>query len=324
MRHLDSSGAQWRLAESTDRLTDMQGAKVLVTGAAGNLGLPLVGHLAVGNEVWGIARFRDPTSREKVEAAGATTRPIDLAAGDFGDLPDDFDYVIHLAMFKGDVDYDAALRMDAEGTALLLAHCRGARAALVMSTGAVYRPAGDPSHAYAETDGLGEGKVPSLPTYSISKITEEAAARASARLYDLPVVITRMNCGYGSNGGMPAWHLDSIMAGRPVPCGSPGPKYSPIHQDDINVQTELMLAAASVPATIVNWGGDDIVGPEDWCPYLGELTGKPIEAAGGASAGSYPGSIYDVSKRRSITGPCEVSWREGMRRTLAGRYPAAI
>ena len=143
----------------------MQAAKVLITGAAGNLGSPLVGHLATDNEVWGIARFTDPNSHEKVEAAGAITRAVDLASGDFGDLRDDFDYVIHLALFKGGgVDYDAALQTDAEGMALLFGHCRNARAALVMSTGAVYRPADDPSHAYVEGGPLGEGKVPSLPT----------------------------------------------------------------------------------------------------------------------------------------------------------------
>jgi nucleoside-diphosphate-sugar epimerase len=302
----------------------VEGAKVLVTGAGGQLGFPLVEHLAHENEVWGIARFADAAARDKVEAAGATTRAIDLASGDFGDLPDDFDYVIHLATFRGGgVDYDAALRTDAEGTALLLAHCRNARAALVMSAGSVYRLADDPSHAYVETDPLGEGSVPSLPTYSVSKITEEAAARACARIYDLPVVITRMNSGYGAMGGMPAWHLDAIMAGQSLPPGARGTKYSPIHQDDINVQTQRMLAAAAVPATIVNWGGDDVVGPDDWCPYLGELTGKNVEFGADSPARSYPSCIYDVMKRQSITGPCDVSWREGMRRTLAARYPGA-
>ncbi len=303
----------------------MQGAKILVTGAAGNLGLPLVEHLAPANDVWGVARFSDPRARDKVEAAGATTRAVDLASGDLADLPDDFDYVVHLATFRGGVvDYDGALRTDAEGTALLLAHCRHARAALVMSAGSVYRPAEDPYHAYVEGDPLGEGSVPSIPTYSITKIAAEAVSRACARLYDLPMIITRMNCGYGSNGGMPAWHLDAIMAGRPVPLRSPGPKYSAIHQDDIGVQIEPLLAAATVPATVVNWGGDDVVGPEDWCVYFGELTGKPVDLVAGSTAGTYPSSVYDVTKRRSITGPCEVSWREGMRRTLQGRYPGAL
>ncbi len=303
----------------------MQGAKILVTGAAGLLGLPMVEHFAADNEVWGIARFADPASREKVEAAGATTRSVDLAGGDFGDLPDDFDYVIHLATYRGErTDYDAALRTDAEGTALLLQHCRRARAALVMSAGAVYRLSDDPLHAYVEADPLGEGSVPGLPTYSISKIAQEAVARSCARLYDLPVVITRMNSAYGPNGGLVVRHLDAIVNDMPLSIGAPGTKFSPIHHHDMNMQTERMLEAAGVPATIVNWGGDEVVGPEDWCAYFGELVGKEVDLAAATSGGGYPSAICDVSKRRSITGPCEISWRDGMRGLVATLYPDAI
>lgn len=303
----------------------MQGTKVLVTGSAGLLGLPLVEHFAADNEVWGIARFTDAASRERVEAAGATTRSVNLASGNFGDLPDDFDYVIHLATYRGSsTDYDAALRTDAEGTALLLRHCRNARAALVMSAGAVYRPSDDPFHAYVEDDPLGEGSVPGNPTYSISKIAQEAVARSCARLYDLPVVITRMNSAYGPNGGLVVRHLDAIMNDKPLSIGAPGTKFNPIHHHDINIQTERMLSAGSVPATIVNWGGDEVVGPEDWCAYFGELTGKEVDLTSATAGGGYPSSICDVTKRRSITGPCEISWRDGMRELVEACYPGAV
>jgi nucleoside-diphosphate-sugar epimerase len=303
----------------------MQGRKVLVTGAAGLIGLPLVDHLVPDNEVWGISRFSDAASRQRVEAAGATTRSIDISSGDFGDLPDDFDYVIHLATYRGDsTDFDAALRTDAEGTALLLQHCRGARAALVMSAGAVYRRSEDPSHRYVEDDPLGEGLVPMLPAYSVSKIAQEAVARSCARLYDLPVVIARMNSAYGPNGGLVVRHLDAIMADRPLLIGAPGTKVNPIHTHDINLQSERLLAAAGVPATIVNWGGDDVVGPEDWCAYFAQLTGKDIDLEAATSGGGYPGAIYDSTKRLSITGPCEISWRDGMRALVETCYPGAI
>jgi nucleoside-diphosphate-sugar epimerase len=303
----------------------MQGAKVLVTGPAGQIAFPLAEHLARDNEVWGIARFSNPDDREKVEAVGVTTRAVDLATGAFGDLPDDFDYVLHLATFQGGgVDYDHALRVNAEGTGLLLAHCRRAKAALVMSTASVYLPNEDPNHPFVETDPLGDAKSPHAPTYSISKIAEEAVARTCARLFDLPVVIARMNASYGPNGGLPAYHLDWIVGGQPVvvrwdPC-----PYSVIHQDDINAQTESLLAAASVPATIVNWGGDEPVSPQEWCAYFGELTGREPEVVVKDMPGTHRGSILDPTKRRSITGPCRVGWREGMRRLVDERYPDGI
>jgi nucleoside-diphosphate-sugar epimerase len=303
----------------------MQEAKVLVTGPAGQIAFPLVEHLARDNEVWGIARFSDPEDRAKVEAVGVTTRAVDLATGDFGDLPDNFDYVLHLATFQGGgLDFDHALRVNAEGTGLLLAHCRRARAALVMSTASVYLPNEDPLHSFLETDPLGDARSPHAPTYSISKIAEEAVARTCARQFDLPVVIARMNASYGPNGGLPAYHLDWIVGGQPVvvrwdPC-----PYSVIHQDDINVQAEALLAAASVPATVVNWGGDEAVSPQEWCAYFGELTGRTPEVVVKDMPGTHRGSILDPAERRAITGPCTVGWRDGMRRLVAERYPDGI
>jgi len=303
----------------------MQGAKVLITGPAGQIAFPLTESLASDNDVWGIARFSNAEDREKVEALGVTTRAVDLGSGDFGDLPDDFDYVLHLATFQGGgVDYDHALRVNAEGTGLLLAHCRRATAALVMSTASVYLPQTDPLHPFLETDPLGDANSPHAPTYSISKIAEEAVARTCARLYDLPVVIARMNASYGANGGLPAYHLDWIVGGQPVivrydPC-----PYSVIHQDDINAQAEQLLAAATVPATVVNWGGDEVVSPQEWCAYFGELTGRTPEVVVKEMPGTHRGSILDPAKRRAITGPCTVGWREGMRRLVEERYPDGV
>lgn len=303
----------------------MQGAKILITGPAGQIAFPLAEFLARDNDVWGIARFSDPESRRRVEALGVTTRAIDLASGDFGDLPDDFDHVLHLATFQGGgVDYDQALTVNAEGTGLLLAHCRRAKSALVMSTASVYRPHEDPQHAYVETDPLGDANSPHAPTYSVSKIAQEAVARTCARLFELPVVIARMNASYGANGGLPAYHLDWVVAGQPVVVrGDPCP-YSPIHQDDINAQVEPLLAAAAIPATIVNWGGDDVVGPQDWCAYFGELTGRAPEVVVREMPGTQRGSVLDASKRRTLTGPCRVGWRDGMRRMFEARYPDGV
>jgi len=303
----------------------MQGAKALITGPAGQIAFPLAEHLARENEVWGIARFSDPADREKVEAVGVTTRAIDLGAGEFGDLPEDFDYVLHLATFQGGgSDFDHALRVNAEGTGLLLKHCRAAKAALVMSTASVYLPNEDPRHPFLETDPLGDANSPHAPTYSISKIAEEAVARTCARLYDLPVVIARMNASYGPNGGLPAYHLDWIVGGQPVvvrwdPC-----PYSVIHQDDINTQAAALLGAASVPATVVNWGGDEAVSPQEWCAYFSELTGKPADVVVKDMPGTHRGSILHNAKRLAITGPCAVGWREGMRRLIDERYPDGV
>jgi nucleoside-diphosphate-sugar epimerase len=299
--------------------------KILVTGPAGQIAFPLCEYLARDNEVWGIARFSEEGSRERVEGIGVTTRVVDLAQGDYAEVPDDFTYVLHLATFQGGgLDYDYAIRVNGEGTGLLLQHCRKAKAALVMSTQSTYKPVDDPMHVFRETDPLGDTNGVHAPTYSVSKITEEAIARYCARAFDLPVTIARMNASYGPNGGLPTYHLDWAVAGMPVvtrwdPC-----PYSLIHQDDINEQTEALLDAASVPATIVNWGGDEGVSVQEWCGYIGEITGLGVEVQATPIPGTLRGSIADPTRRMSFTGPCKVGWRDGIRRTFEERYPNGI
>jgi nucleoside-diphosphate-sugar epimerase len=292
--------------------------KILLTGPAGQIAFPIAEYLARENEVWGIARFGDRTSRRRVEALGVTTRVCDLGDGEFGDLPTDFTYLLHLAAALDPTeDIDHAIRVNAEGTGLLLRHCRSVKAALIMSSSSVYRPNADPGHPFVEEDPLGGAVTPWAPTYSASKLAQEAVARAFARSLDIPMVIARMNASYGPNGGLPVHHLAAIRAGKPVvtrwdPC-----PYSPIFQDDINAQIEPLLGAAGVPATVVNWGGDETVTVRQWSDHLAELVGTTADVVVGEQPGSHRGMVSDPARRLAITGPCRVGWREGLRRVVA-------
>jgi len=311
----------------------LSGEKILITGVSGQIAGPLARYLAQDNEVWGIARFRpaeaglirqvvDETDpRQVLEEAGITTLPVDLTSGDFGALPTDFTYVLHLAVYQvAGLDYDEALRTNAEGTGLLMSHCRGAKGFLHMSTCSVYKPNPDPYHVYVESDPLGDNESPFSPTYSVSKIAAEGVARMCARAFDLPTVIARMEVSYGANGGWPAYMFDGMRAGNAVPLQAPGPNlHSPVHEDDICEQVGALLRAASTPAVVVNWAGDDIVSCEEWLAYMGELTGisPTIEYQDRWITNSAP----DATKRKSLVGPCRVKWKDGFRRMLAERYP---
>jgi nucleoside-diphosphate-sugar epimerase len=99
----------------------LSGEKVLVTGPAGKIAFSVAKSLAAENEVWGIARFSDPTQRQEVEDLGITTRTIDLYDADFSELPTDFTYVVHIAV-SFEQDYDRSFRANGEGTGLLLQH----------------------------------------------------------------------------------------------------------------------------------------------------------------------------------------------------------
>jgi nucleoside-diphosphate-sugar epimerase len=299
----------------------LTGEKILITGPAGQIGFPLARHLARENEVWGIGRFSEAGSRERVAGIGVTTAVCDLERGDFTGVPDDFTYMVHLAAFQGPgLDFDHAITVNAEGTGLLLAHCRDAKGALVMSTHSVYRPNDDPLHVYRETDPLGEVNSSLSPPYSMSKIAQEAVARTCSRQFDLPVVIARMNASYGPNGGLPVYHLDAAARGERVTTRWDPCPYMPIHEDDINEQTSALLESASVPARIVNWGGDEAVSVQEWCAFFAELTGHDVPVDVVVTPGTLRGSIADPTARRAITGPCRVDWRDGLRAAFAARH----
>ena len=301
----------------------LSGEKILVTGAAGQIGFGLAESLAKNNEVWGAARFSNPAERQKLEALGIKTRAVDLGAPDFSDLPRDFTYLVHVAVSLEPTNYDLALRVNAEGTGLLLSHCRKVKAALVMSTLSVYKPNSDPWHKFVETDALGD-TMGATQTYSVSKISQEAVARFCAKEFGIPVTIGRMGAAYSARGGLPMMHVRALAAGQPVktrwnPC-----TYSPFYQDDINDQLEAMLGAAATPAHIVNWCGDEGVSVQEWAAYAGELLGKPVQVAVEEIPGASHGTIGDPTRRHAITGPCKVLWKEGFRRSLKALFPNEV
>lgn len=303
-------------------MTTLSGEKILLTGPAGQIAHPIAEGLARDNEVWGIARFGNPADRERVEKAGVRTLAIDLADPDFGELPDDFDVVLHLAAaISPDVNDDDAITINAEGTGLLMQHVRKARAFLMMSSSSVYADHPVPNHVLVESDPLGGGMRPPFgPAYRVSKVSQEAVARYCARAYGLPTLIARMNAAYGDNGGLPAIFLDMILAGQEIPRPTNGADCaSPIHEEDILAHIPGLLAAASVPACITNWGGDDPVDLTEMCRYMGALVGKEPVFVKDPSA--IPHQSLDSSRRISLAGPCKVDWRDGVRRMVAARHP---
>ncbi|HEX5586949.1 MAG TPA: NAD(P)-dependent oxidoreductase [Acidimicrobiia bacterium] len=312
----------------------ISGEKILITGVSGTVAEPLARFLAHENEVWGVSRFvddagrtkeqftsaagppvRDISPRESLEAAGITTHALDLGAGDFSGLPDDFTYVLHLAWMRADLAHlEDAMRTNVEGAGLLLQHCRRAKAALVMSGMGIYSASDDPWHAYTETDPIGRGATAYAPTSPASKLGVEAVARFCARAFDLPVVITRLNTFMGTPGSFPGMHIKAVLAGQPMvaPC-DPNP-HSPIHADDMQWQLEPLLDAASTTATITNWCGDDAVTAQDWVRVASELSGKEGAIAVQEAPGSPAGTLADPTRRQSITGPCRTSFADAFRR----------
>ena len=300
----------------------MKNQKILVTGPTGQVALPVSLALARENEVWGVARFNDAAARKRLEAAGVRCVAADLGAGDYRELPGDFDYVLNFAVAKSpDGNFEADLRGNGEAAGLLMSHCRRARAFLHCSTTGVYQPAGH--HVFRETDPLGDNHRSIMPTYSIAKIATEVVVRTMARELRLPITIARLCVPYGDNGGWPWYHLLMMRGGAAIPVHATRPsRYTPIHEDDIIASIPGLLRAASVPATIVNWGGQEHVSIEEWCEYLGELTG--LEPRCEVNPQALDSVQVDTTRLVELVGPSKVSWKEGFRRMALARAPELL
>ena len=300
----------------------LQGQTIVVTGATGQVGFPVAAALAKENTVVAPARFSDPTQRDRREAAGVSCVVADLGAGKLDAVPADADYILNFAVAKTN-DWDADIAANAEGPGLLMAHCKGAKAFLHCSTTGVYEDTG--GGPYKEDDALGDNHrvSPFLQTYSISKIAGEAAVRLSARLWNVPTTITRLNVPYGDNGGWPDIMLVLAQMGIPTEVHGNGPAlYNPIHEDDIVAMLPKLLEIADVPPVTVNWGGEEAVSIQDWCAYLTELTGVEIPLQEGPTA--MPSVTVDLSKQHELVGKAEIGWRDGFRRMVEVRHPDLV
>jgi UDP-glucuronate 4-epimerase len=295
----------------------LNGERVLVTGATGQVALPITLALARDNDVTGIARFRDPEARAALERAGVRCIEVDVARDDLSAVPDEFDVVLNLAVVKSG-RFDLDLTANAEAVGLLMARCHSARAFLHCSSTGVYEPAGH--RRLLETDPLGDNHRAIMPTYSIAKIAAEAVVRTGARQWQLPTTIARLNVPYGDNGGWPAFHLEQILAGDPVALHPDRPnQFNPIHEDDLIAMIPGLLAIASVPATIVNWAGAESATIEEWCEYMAGLVGK--DASFVVTDRTIASVTTDNTRLHELVGATKVGWRDGMARMVAARHP---
>jgi nucleoside-diphosphate-sugar epimerase len=292
--------------------------RILLTGAGGQVAFPLARSLvAEGHQVWGLGRLLRPGERERLAAAGIRPFAADLGAGNFEGLPRDFDQVLNFAVAKSG-KWDRDLAANAEGLGLLMAHCRESGALLHCSSTAVYEPAGHT--LLSEAHPLGDNHRVLMPTYSICKIAAEAIARTVARTFAIPTTIARLNVPYGDGGGWPAIHLEQVLAGTPIAVSPDAPNtYNPIHEDDIIAMLPRLLSIASVPATVVNWGGSEATSIEEWSAYLGELVGKPARFV--TTKRTIGPVAIDVTRMHERVGSTRVGWRDGMRRMVAARHP---
>ena len=305
----------------------LRNARLLMTGLTGQLAGSIAAILAPHNEIYGLARYTRPGSKEAVEALGITPVVCDYTSGDLSGVPDDVDYVFHAAADVYPVDIETGIKQNAEGTGLLFHHLRRARAWIYVSTSGVYWDHPDSWYAYRETDRCGGStRINTRFAYGTSKFAGEAVARSLSRIHGVPLTIARMNWSYGAagSGGMPTKIISRVLTGEPVPV-SPDWEFvgCPIHEDDMAAHLEPFFAGATVGGTVTNWGGDHAVSVEQLVPWVAEQVGTTYAFTEWEQIIAYPRNL-DPTKRISLTGPCTVTWQDGFKRIIEQRFPGRL
>ncbi len=300
---------------------DLSNTKILITGPTGQVALPVVEHFAKIADVYALARFRKVEDRELMEEMGATVLQADLADADsLAQVPEDFDYVLNFAVVKsGDFEYDLAA--NAEGVGNLMTRCRKAKAFLHFSSTAVYEYVGQEPRA--ENAPLGDNHRVMFPTYSISKIAAETVCRFVAHQQKIPTTIARLSVPYGDNGGWMYFHMLMMQQGIPIDLHPEKPNYyNPLHVDDYIAKIPYLLGAATTDVTTTNFGGSQKVSIEEWCAYIGELTGFEPKFQDNPKA--FGSLCIDTQKMHSLIGETKVDWRDGIRRQLQNLAPELL
>ena len=155
------------------------------------------------------------------------------------------------------------------------------------------------------------------------RATAVASGAAPLAVGQAVTVIARLNTPYGETGGWPWYHLLMMKNGVPIPVHSDGPsQYTLLHQRDIIRTLPGLVAAARVPALVVNWCGREHVSIEEWCTYLGELTG--LEPKFERTERTLQSVMTDDARMRALVGPAEVPWTQGLREMVEALAPELL
>jgi UDP-glucuronate 4-epimerase len=296
----------------------LEGQKILVTGASGRVAFPIARALAQNNEVWGVARFTDPGSPSRLEAAGVRPVALDVSAADFSTLPDDFTHVFHAAMSSGADGWASAFEMNSQASGALLYHCRTAKGFVFCSTGSIYQYQG--RRPLTESDPPGVPRLDAYGNYSFSKVAGEAVCTWVSKTFGVPLTIIRICSTYGPEGGTPADRFERMLAGKPIRLHPDAPNnFNPIYEDDYVALGIRALEVAGVPPVVVNWAGSETVSAEEYCSYMGELTG--IEPQIVYDPVVHTALWPDVTYMHEVLGRTKVHWRDGFRRMIEARHP---
>ncbi len=284
--------------------------RLLITGSTGFIGRHLLTELAIGHELYALARNRpaDVQQGPVCWIAQDLTRPLDARA-----LPDRIDGIIHLAQSRHYRQFpemaEDIFEVNIHSTLRLLEYARRAKAErfVYASSGGVY------GHSYERF--TEHHPVNPINFYLSSKYSAELLVANYQEFFKTIVLRCFFVYGPGQEGMLMSNLVSQVQQGKTVTIqGNPGIRVNPLYVKD--AARAFSAALHTTTSGLFNLAGDEVVTITDLVELIAQEIGCKANAMYEAS-NSIGDLVGDNTMMKRILGVYpKVSLAEGIRAML--------